>query len=211
MHRIVVGVSGASGIVLAHKTVDALTKLGHQVDLVISRDAFFTAVEEMGIEYSTMEKFLSHFTEEQRVLIHPHRINDFTAPIASGSFKFYGMVIVPCSMATLAGVAMGLSDNLLRRAADVALKERRPLVIVPRESPFSEIHLENMLKITRMGGVIVPPCPAWYNHPKSLDDVENFIVGRTLDALKIEHSLYKRWCDEPVISSLTDQSYALDR
>jgi 4-hydroxy-3-polyprenylbenzoate decarboxylase len=196
MHRVVVGVSGASGIVLAFKMVKALTYLGHYVDLVFTRDAFYTAVEEMGADYCTIDKFLSHYTQEERSLISTHKINDFTAPIASGSFQCYGMIIIPCSMATVAAVATGLSDNLLRRAADVTLKERRHLVIVPREAPFSEIHLENMLKISRMGGVIVPPCPAWYMHPKSLDDVENFIVGRSLDALKIDNKLYKRWREE---------------
>ena len=96
-------------------------------------------------------------------------------------------------MATLAAIACGLSDNLLRRAADVTLKEKRPLVIVPRESPFSEIHLENMLKLAKCGAAIVPPIPAWYTEPKSIADMENFIVGKALDALKIEHDVYPRW------------------
>ncbi len=193
MARIIVGVSGASGIVLAHRAVGALTALNHQVELVMTRDACCTAAEEMGLQYSTVEKFVGFFTPEQQRLINIYKVHDFCAPIASGSFPVYGMLIIPCSMATLAATAMGLSDNLLRRAADVTLKERRPLVIVPREAPLSEIHLENMLRITRMGGIIVPPVPGWYNHPKDLADVENFIVGRALDALKIDAQLYRRW------------------
>jgi 4-hydroxy-3-polyprenylbenzoate decarboxylase len=193
MQRIVVGVSGASGTILAQRTLKLLTQSGYAVDLVMTRDAIYTAVEEMGVENSTPEKFLAPLSDAQRELVTIHKNHDFTSPIASGTYKTYGMLIIPCSMATLAAVAIGLSDNLLRRAADVTLKERRPLVMVPREAPFSEIHLENMLKLTRLGSVIVPPIPAWYNHPKSLEDVENFIVGRALDALKIEHDLYPRW------------------
>lgn len=193
MARIIVGVSGASGIVLAHRTINALTLMQHEVELVMTRDAAHTACEEMGLDYSTSEKFIGSFSIDQQRLIKINKIHDFSASIASGSFPVYGMIIIPCSMATLAATSIGLSDNLLRRAADVTLKERRPLVIVPREAPLSEIHLENMLRLTRMGAVIVPPVPGWYTQPKSLADVENFIVGRALDALKIDANLYKRW------------------
>lgn len=193
MARYIIGISGASGITLAHKTVGVLTSLGHQIHIVMTKDAFLTAIEEMGHEYSTPEKFLSFYNSDQLQRIRMHKINDFSSEIASGSYPIDGMLIIPCSMATLAGVAMGLSDNLLRRAADVTLKERRRLIIVPRESPFSAIHLENMLKITQVGGVIVPPIPAWYTKPKTLEDVENFIVGRALDALGVDANLYPRW------------------
>jgi len=193
MARYIIGISGASGITLAHKTIDVLSSLGHQIHIVMTKDAFLTAIEEMGHEYSTPEKFLSFYKTDQLERIRMHKNNDFSSEIASGSYPIDGMLIIPCSMATLAGVAIGLSDNLLRRAADVTLKERRKLIIVPRESPFSAIHLENMLKITRVGGVIVPPIPAWYTKPKSLEDVENFIVGRALDALGVDANLYPRW------------------
>ncbi|MDB6081302.1 MAG: aromatic acid decarboxylase [Chlamydiia bacterium] len=193
MARIVVGVSGASGVILAHRVIDVLTDLDHHVELVMTRDAHFTALEEMGEDFATGVKFVKSFSEEKQTRIRLHGIQDFTAPIASGSYQVYGMLIIPCSMATLAAVATGLSDNLLRRAADVTLKERRPLVIVPREAPFSEIHLENMLKISRYGATIVPPIPAWYTQPKTLQDVENFIVGKALDAMKIESDIYPRW------------------
>jgi 4-hydroxy-3-polyprenylbenzoate decarboxylase len=115
------------------------------------------------------------------------------------------MLLIPCSMATLAAVAMGLGDNLIRRAADVTLKERRRLVVVPRETPLHEAHLDNMVRITRMGGVILPPVPAWYNQPRSLEDVENFVVGRAFDLLGIDSALYRRW-DEA--SSLEHVDYA---
>jgi polyprenyl P-hydroxybenzoate/phenylacrylic acid decarboxylase-like protein len=160
---------------------------------VISGAACVTLAEEMGDAYSSGPKFLQSFHEEKRELIRLHRISDFTAPIASGSFQVYGMVIVPCSMGTLAAIATGLADNLLRRAADVTLKERRPLIIVPREAPFNEIHLENMLKLSRLGAVILPPVPAWYLKPKSMADVETVIVSKIFDALKIQAEIGPRW------------------
>ena len=193
MARFVVGISGASGIILAKRAIAALAALQHDVELVMSKSAALTALEELGAEFATPEKFLNSFTEQERARITLHSINDFRAPIASGSYPADGMLVLPCSMATLAAIAVGLSDNVLRRAADVTLKERRPLVIVPREMPFSDIHLENMLKLSRMGAQIVPPIPGWYSHPKTVEDIENFIVGRILDSLKVAHSIYPRW------------------
>ena len=189
MGRLVVGISGASGIQLAHRLILALP---HEVDLVITPSALYTAGLEMGREYATVKRFVQSLDREVKV----HGINDLGSGIASGSYTVEGMVIIPCSMTTLAAIAVGLGDNCLRRAADVTLKERRPLVIVPREAPLSEIHLENLLKVTRRGATIVPPVPAWYTQPKSMEDVENFIVGKVLDVLKIEHSLYPRWRSE---------------
>ncbi len=193
MAEIVVGISGASGIVLGHRTIQVLTALGHRVHLILSRAALFTAQEEMGSDFATPERFVSALLPEQRDRLTLHKIGDFSASIASGCYPVDGMAIIPCSMGTLAAVAMGLSDNLLRRAADVTLKERRRLVIVPRETPLSEIHLDNMLRLTRMGGIIVPPMPAWYTKPRSLRDVEDFVVGRVLDLLGIDAKLYPRW------------------
>lgn len=191
MGRFVVGVSGASGMVLALRLIDALTQGGHSVELTMSKAALYTASLELGKEYATPEKFIAKIENKKQVSIQPSQ--DTGCAIASGSFLTDGMIIVPCSMTTLAAVAMGLGDNVLRRAADVTLKERRQLIIVPREAPFNQIHLENMLKLSRMGATILPPIPAWYTEPKSLEDVENFIVGKILDVLKIEHSLYPRW------------------
>jgi len=193
MGRYVVGVSGASGIVLALHTLRALTEQGHRVELTISQYALYTAALELGKGYNTPSKFLSHVEKQDLVTIHSNQ--DVGCAIASGSFITDGMLIIPCSVTTLAAIAVGLGDNALRRAADVTLKEKRPLIIVPREAPFSEIHLENMLKLSRLGATILPPVPAWYTEPQSLEDVEKFIVGKVLDALKIKHDLYPRWKD----------------
>lgn len=191
MGRFVVGVSGASGMILALRLIDALTKGGHFVELTLSKAALYTVSLELGKEFATPEKFFAKI--ENKELVTTHASQDTGCAIASGSFLTDGMIIIPCSMTTLAAVAIGLGDNVLRRAADVTLKERRQLIIVPRESPFSEIHLENMLKLCRRGATVLPPIPAWYTEPKTLEDVENFIVGKVLDVLKIEHTLYPRW------------------
>ncbi len=193
MAEIVIGVSGASGIVLAHRAIDVLTQLNHQVHLILSKAALYTALEEMGSDFATAQKFIASFTPAQQTRIRLHNIGDFSSPLASGSYRTDGMLVIPCSMATLAAIAIGLSDNVLRRAADVHLKERRPLIVVPREMPLAENHLENMLRITRMGGMIAPPVPGWYTKPASLREMENFIVGRILDGLKIDATLYPRW------------------
>ncbi len=193
MAEIVVGVSGASGIVLAHRAIDVLTHMHHQVHLILSKAALWTALEEMGSEFGTTQKFLATFSAAQQSRIRLHNIGDFSSPLASGSYPTHGMLVIPCSMATLAAIAIGLSDNVLRRAADVHIKERRPLVVVPREMPLAENHLENMLRITRMGGIIAPPVPGWYTKPSNLKEMEDFIVGRLLDSLKIDAGLYPRW------------------
>jgi 4-hydroxy-3-polyprenylbenzoate decarboxylase len=191
MGRYVVGVSGASGIVLALHVLRALTSQGHRVELTLSQYALYTASLELGKAYGTPAKFLAKLEKKELITLHSN--HDVGCAIASGSFLTDGMIIIPCSVATLAAVACGLGDNALRRAADVTLKEKRPLILVPREAPFSEIHLENMLKLSRLGAIIIPPVPAWYTEPKSIEDVEKFIVGKVLDALKLEHNLYPRW------------------
>jgi len=193
MADVVVGISGASGTILGYRATDVLSALGHQVHLVMSRGAQFTGQLELREGIASLDQFLRSLPTEQRQRIQTYRNSDFSARIASGSCPTDAMLLIPCSMATLAAIAVGLSDNLIRRAADVTLKERRKLVIVPRETPLSEVHLENMLKITRMGGVIVPPVPGWYTQPQTLQDVEDFIVGRALDAMGFDASLYPRW------------------
>lgn len=193
MARIVVGISGASGIVLAHRAISLLASLGHTIELVMTKQASLTALEEMGKEYATSEKFVASFPHAVQEQIQLHALHNFSAPIASGSYQTMGMLLLPCSMTSLAAIACGLSDNLLRRAADVTLKEKRKLVIVPREAPLHEIHLENMLKLARAGATIVPPVPAWYTRPQTLADMENAIVGRVLDAMGIETDCYPRW------------------
>jgi flavin prenyltransferase len=193
MARFIVGVSGASGVVLAARLMAALTSFGHQVELVMSQSALYTSVLELGKDFKTAAKFVGILPPSAREQVTIHPIHDVGCAIASGSYPVDGMIIIPCSMATVAAIAVGLADNVLRRAADVSLKEKRPLIIVPREAPLSELHLENLLKLSRLGVIIIPPVPAWYAAPQSLEDVENFIVGKVLDSLRIEHQLYKRW------------------
>lgn len=186
MARFVVGISGASGVRLGFLAVKELTRLKHNVELIFSRDAVSTILLEMGDDYASPLKFIENLPLDSQGYIRLHQIQDFSSPVASGSFKHDGCLIVPCSMATLAAVATGLTDNLLRRAADVTLKERRKLVIVPREAPLHEIHLENMLKLSRMGTSIIPPQPAWYMNPKTLEEMEQFLVSRILDQLGVD-------------------------
>lgn len=193
MGRFVVGISGASGVILAHRLMEELTSSGHTIELVMSQSAQYTASIELGKELATAAKYVAQLPVSMKGSISIHSIHDVGCAIASGSYPVDGMIIIPCSMATLAAIAVGLSDNVLRRAADVTLKEKRPLIIVPRESPLSELHLENLLKLCRLGATIVPPVPAWYTAPQTLEDVENFIVGKVLDALHLDHQLYKRW------------------
>ncbi len=191
----ILGISGASGIILGFKAIQKLLEYDETiiVHAIITKDARYTAFEEMGKAYPTNESMYQEFSPLIRSRLHLYNIRDFSAKIASGTFITEGMAIVPCSMATLGAVALGLSDNLLRRAADVILKEKRRLIIVPREAPLSSIHLQHMLTLSNMGATIIPPQPAWYTNPKTIEDVEDHIVGRVLDMLGI-HTEYKRWC-----------------
>ena len=184
MNPLVVGISGASGAVLAQKTVDELLHRRVPTIVVCSNAGRLVWQEELGVSFSDT---LSVWRE------HPHftsyAINDLRAPIASGTYPTGGMVVVPCSMNGVASIAHGLSGNLLLRAADVCLKEGRRLVLVPRESPLHSIHLDNMLTLARMGAVILPPEPAFYLQPKGVDDIVRFVVGRILVALGLDEAL----------------------
>ena len=191
MGHYVLGITGASGIVLALHALKQITASGHKISIVMTRDATATASVELK-RAPTPEKMVENLSPEAQKLCTIYRPNDFFSPIASGSHPIDGMIIIPCSMSTLAAVSMGLSDNLVRRAADVTLKEKKRLVIVPREAPFSEIHLENMLRLSRAGAVIVPPIPAWYTLPKNLEEAEQAMVSRALEVLGIEVN-YSRW------------------
>ncbi len=186
MKVFVIGVSGASGIILAQRVFHQLVHLGHFVHLVFSRSALVTAALELDRRPFKPLDFLAHLSSEQRERVALYSNGDFSAPIASGSFRIDGTLIIPCSMTTLGAIASGVADNLLRRCADVALKERFPLVIVPREAPLSAIHLENMLKICRLGAFIFPPVPLWYAKPKDLQHLEEGIAGRILQLLQVE-------------------------
>lgn len=191
----IVGITGASGCIYGVRLAETLLSSGFDVHLVITNAGWRVLKEELGWEASSREETLrDHFGGRPgRVIYHP--IGDIGASIASGSYLVEGMIIMPCSMGTLSAVAHGASDNLMARAADVMLKEGRPLVLVPRETPLHAIHLENMLALSRLGVKIIPAMPAFYYHPKTLDDLVNFLVGKVLDSLRIEHSLFQRWGD----------------
>ncbi len=177
--RLVVGMTGATGAVLGVRLLECLAAApGVETHLVLSRWARATVELETGRSVRELAALADVV----------HRPEDQGAAISSGSFRTDGMVIVPCSMKTLAGIRAGYADGLVGRAADVVLKERRPLVLVPRETPLSEIHLENMLALSRMGVRIVPPMPAFYNRPETVDDIVDHIVSRILDQLGLDQS-----------------------
>jgi len=186
VQRLIVGISGASGCVYGLRLLEVLRNLNVETHRVVTRAAAKILESEVGLEIWEVRKLASQWYE----------VDDLSAPIASGSFSTMGMVVAPCSMKTLAGIAYGYSENLLLRAADVALKEGRRLILVPRETPLSSIHLENMLKLARMGVVILPASPAYYHKPKTIEDLVDYVVGKILDCLGLEHKLYRRWGEE---------------
>lgn len=181
--RIVVAITGASGAIFGIRTLEALQTLGIETHLILSRWSRTTIASETSYSIAQVEQLASFF----------HNQENQAAPISSGSFRTAGMIIAPCSMKTLAAIRHGYGESLIARAADVVLKERRKLVLLARESPFSEIHLENMLALTRMGAVIFPPVPAFYNQPQSVDDIVRHIVGRLLDQFGLEMPALQRW------------------
>lgn len=181
--RLVVAITGATGAIYGIRLLEALKDRGMESCLVVSKWAERTITAET-----------SHSVDDVRSLsTHWYEPDDLAAPISSGSYATAGMVIAPCSMKTLGAIANGYSDNLVARAADVTMKERRPLVLVPRETPLSAIHLENMLKLARLGVTIMPPMPAFYCNPQSVDDIVNHLVGKVLDVFGVDHNLFRRW------------------
>ncbi|MEC1260106.1 non-oxidative hydroxyarylic acid decarboxylases subunit B [Bacillus swezeyi] len=181
--KIIVGITGATGAIFGVRMLEWLKKAGAETHLVISPWAGATIQHETGYTIKDLEK-LASFTYSHK---------DQAARISSGSFQTDGMIVAPCSMKTLAGIRTGLADNLLTRSADVMLKERKKLILLTRETPLNQIHLENMLELSRMGVMILPPMPAFYNHPQNLMDMVDHIVFRTLDQFGIHLSEAKRW------------------
>jgi 4-hydroxy-3-polyprenylbenzoate decarboxylase len=197
MKSIAIAVTGASGALYATRTLAALLAEGLHVELVVSDYGRRLLRDELG-ETASVDRLMAFLTEKYgqdiskgSVAVHNNR--DLGATIASGSHGCSGMAIVPCSMKTLAGVAHGLSRNLIERAADVMLKERRPLVIVPRETPMSLPQLKNMVLCAEAGATVLPAMPAFYQLPKTLDDLADFMAGKILSALGFEHALYPQW------------------
>lgn len=192
MKKIVVGWTGASGIIYGERMVDALIDAGCEVHLVFSQAAQLVYQDEIGLSNNvSLFEFLNLRYQDQPVKLYDNNV--LAAHIASGSFPVSGMVIIPCSMSTLSGLAVGAANNLIKRAADVMLKERRPLVLVPRETPLSLIHLRNMTLLAEAGAMIVPAMPAFYHHPHDINDLIDFMIGKVLDLLNIEHNLFKRY------------------
>jgi flavin prenyltransferase len=196
MH-IVLALTGASGAPYGLRLCRELLAMDHRVTLLISTAGFAVLQAEAGLNWQgTRQDIAGHLgdyfpTAGDR--LHYCADDDLLAPIASGSAAADAMIVCPCSMGTLARIAAGISGNLLERCADVMLKEQRPLVLVPRETPLSAIHLENMLKLARLGVRLVPAMPAFYQHPESLADLVDFVVGKALEAVGIAHGLYRPW------------------
>ncbi len=189
--------TGASGMPYGLRLLQSLLAADVTVYLLVSSAARIVALQEMDLSLPGRAEELQSFLV-QRYSTTPEQLQvygreDWFAPVASGSNPADAMVVCPCSMGSLAAIAQGLADNLIERAADVCLKEQRKLILVPRETPFSALHLENMLKLARMGVSILPPNPAFYHHPKTVDDMVDFVVARILDQLSIPHQLMPRW------------------
>jgi flavin prenyltransferase len=190
---LVVAITGASGAAYAVRLLQILRGLGRTVQLTLSPSAVQVLSEELGLELSLDAFDPSALGGEGPGQLVYHHYQNFSAGIASGSFPTGGMVIIPCSMSTLGAIAGGITTNLITRAADVHLKERRKLVLVPRETPLSLIHLENMVRVTRAGAIMLPAMPGWYHHPRRLEDLVDFVVGRVCDQFGIHNALSPRW------------------
>lgn len=181
--KLIVAITGASGISYALGFLKVAKKHDIEVHLIVTDSAKTVADHELGE--------IDQLTELAYKVYDP---NEMSAGIASGSYSIDGMVIVPASMKTIAAIAMGFADNLVTRAADVQLKERRPLIVVPRETPLHTVHLENMAKLSSLGAIILPAMPGFYHKPVSIDDLVDFISGKILDQLGVKNNLYTRWC-----------------
>jgi len=190
----VIGITGASGSIYGIRLIQELGRRNHNVNVVITSAGKQVMNEELGVfGFEQMDKLgLSKIINHVRIWEN----DNFEAPFMSGSNAPEAVVIIPCSMGKLAAVANGISGNLLERIADVALKERKQLILVVRETPLSLIHLENMVKVAKAGGQILPAMPAFYHHPKTIDDMVNFVVGKVMNLLRIEHNLFKGWRKE---------------
>jgi len=181
--RLVIGISGASGVVYGVRLLEALKPLPVETHLVMTRTAEVTLAHETDLKVAAVRKLADV----------AHGVDDLAAAVSSGSFRTLGMIVAPCSMRSLGEIATGISSNLLTRAADVVLKERRKLVLLVRETPLHAIHLRNMATLADMGAIIAPPVPAFYNRPKTLDDVIDHTVGRVLDLFDLDTGKVKRW------------------
>lgn len=192
MKKIIIGITGASGSIYAIRLIEELLKKDIFVHIVCTDNGKKVMKFETNVSIDewvrTLKETYNHVKLED--------INDLFSGVASGSYKFDAMIVVPCSMGTLAEISNGLAKNLLCRVADVALKENRKLMLVPRETPLNAIHLENMLKLSKLGVSILPAMPGFYHKPESMEDLISFVVGKILDSLSIENTLFKKWEDQ---------------
>jgi 4-hydroxy-3-polyprenylbenzoate decarboxylase len=193
--RYVLAITGASGSIFGIRVIENLIK-NSEVHLIVSAQSFSIIKHETGMDWSggsdrSIENKIRTYYRSKR--LYYHNEHNLAAPLSSGSFLTDGMLVVPCSMKTLSGIANGYANNLTERAADVTIKEGRPLLLSPREMPFSAIHLENMLKLARLGVRIAPPVPAFYGKPKDLNAMVDFVTGKILDSFGIGHDLFTRW------------------
>ncbi|GLC32545.1 UbiX family flavin prenyltransferase [Clostridium omnivorum] len=192
MKKIIIGITGASGSIYAIRLIQELLKKDIFVHIVCTDNGKKVMKFETNVNIDEWVRILKETYNHVKL----EDINDLFSGVASGSYKFDAMVVVPCSMGTLAEISNGLAKNLLCRAADVALKENRKLILVPRETPLNAIHLENMLKLSKLGVSILPAMPGFYHKPESMEDLINFVVGKILDSLSIENILFKKWEDQ---------------
>lgn len=196
-NKITVAITGASGAIYAIKLIEQLLNADKEIDLLISDMGRNLLQQELQIDINTKQSIhtaITSDTEYSRLNIYFK--DDWDSPAASGSSAARTMIIIPCSMSTLSAIANGSSSNLIQRAADVTIKEHGKLILLPRELPFSAIHLENMLKLARLSCCIMPPAPGFYNNPQSIDDLVNFVVARVLDQIGIENNLSQRWGED---------------
>lgn len=189
--QFIVAITGASGAIYGIRLLEILRDLNIETHLIVSKAANITISTETSFSINDVKQIADH----------NYNPNDIAAKIASGSFKVKGMIIAPCSMKTLASIASGFEDDLISRAASVVIKEQKKLALMVRETPLSAIHLENMLRLAKIGVAICPPVPAYYNHPKELEDIVNHSVSRVLDLFNIETDLIKRW------KGISEESY----
>ena len=192
MKKIVVGITGASGSVYGKRLIEVLAEKGFKLSVIATDKGKQVFNYELSLEIDSFVKELN----EKYKNIKLEDNNNLFAGVASGSHGFDAVIIVPCSMGTLAEISYGLCRNLLSRAADVALKENKKLILVPRETPLNTIHLENMYRLSKVGATIIPAMPGFYNHPESIDDLVNFQVGKILNYLNIDNNLFERWEDK---------------
>jgi 4-hydroxy-3-polyprenylbenzoate decarboxylase len=195
VRHFVIAITGASGSVYGLRLISELLRSGVRVSLILTSAGRQVLRHETGLDWAVENKQQRCQVQEYfaSIAVDCLAIDDFWAGAASGSAAVDAMIVIPCSMGTAGRIAAGLSGNLLERAADVMLKERRPLILVPRETPFNTIHLENLLRLSRAGAIVLPAMPGFYHGPETLDDLVAFVVGKVLDQLKVQHTLFARW------------------